>query len=936
MVTGMDQHGVNEQESMSVEDVRGWYGAKVDEASGREAVIGRLRPRVRRVGVVLAALDKAERTVADANDEISSAIDAGKVVLRWDVEDGGVLGAIIVCTECHGRRHVTEAGQGMSLPCPACDATGELHRPHDFERYKESLRATPTEDDPPGPYWVALCKDCDDMEMPFQTVLAREEWVGEHAATGHTIVLGRSWRAGEFEPELDETSQPKVAVLGAGGGLPISRLMVQRLDEELRPVGDPVDWPGAKVVEVSIDLCGNGEWEPGGRHSAEERRCPDDGACHHECATGPCWRVFNAGPLGMAEYVDDLWPGEVRIEQFRRAAEQPAPMLVPDRYHPEVGSTWENCYGKPYRWVEVVGIIQPDPDVGHAVEVRDVVDAGQPENRWVERLDKFLAEWIDCGKPEEGCTAEAEWLTDRPMFTEEMIANAQQDVPFWPNPIRWARHEILVWRIAFNPDLPHDGAVAGKLVVGTCRQGGGSPVVDDAVAGDGGVGVAIRRRQPGDRGLLVPNYDAEPANALVLGWKVDGLAPLWLSPNRAKQVWLARLYHSRFGGWLSRREFGDAGVKECVRPPCPPVVEQEIHGMTTVVEWHDELADWPPAPAEEEQPPTFVEWLESQDGIEPTSQQLALAEAIDAGQTVMGGRGGGKTWIRARFIEYVNEVDPWADREVQRRAAKGGITKAGSIALVGEGRHEVGYRQTDEEEALYRRTSQEGHTAGWPLVRDPKPGEIGGVQIHTDGSIEGHISLKDRSPYGADAVASRLKGVATNRDAFGIDLSGGPRRPEYVYVASSWRNEMQPAVVHLLRAAGIDCYDFRDPHGDGRGGFSWKDVRDEPRSDGPVAAKGTDWVPAEEYLRMIEHPAALDGFANDLAAMERADTFVLVLPCGKSAHLEAGWAMGAGKRVVILLEDPVEPELMYRTAYEAGGTIVADTMALLAALGVED
>lgn len=218
----------------------------------------------------------------------------------------------------------------------------------------------------------------------------------------------------------------------------------------------------------------------------------------------------------------------------------------------------------------------------------------------------------------------------------------------------------------------------------------------------------------------------------------------------------------------------------------------------------------------------------------------------------------------------------------------------------------------------------------------------------------------------------RIGGVATTRvgmgnsEAFGIDLSGGPRRPEYVYVASSWRNTMQPAVIHLLRAAGIDCYDFRDPKGDGAGGFSWKDVRDEQpietcecghqqvehdEGDGEcwhddqctcmsfrkmIVAKGSDWVPADEYLRMIEHPAALAGFEADYAAMVKADTFVLVLPCGKSAHLEAGWAMGQGKRVVILLEDPVEPELMYRTTYEDAGTIVTNTMDLLAALGVQD
>lgn len=138
-------------------------------------------------------------------------------------------------------------------------------------------------------------------------------------------------------------------------------------------------------------------------------------------------------------------------------------------------------------------------------------------------------------------------------------------------------------------------------------------------------------------------------------------------------------------------------------------------------------------------------------------------------------------------------------------------------------------------------------------------------------------------------------------------------RPEYVYVASSWRNPVQPAVVATLTAAGIDCYDFRNPPE--ATGFSWREVR--PGYDGTVHAtelrvKGADWEPADRYLEMIEHPRAREGFASEFAAMERADTFVLVLPCGKSAHLELGWAVGAGKRTAILLEDPIEPELMYR------------------------
>jgi len=138
-------------------------------------------------------------------------------------------------------------------------------------------------------------------------------------------------------------------------------------------------------------------------------------------------------------------------------------------------------------------------------------------------------------------------------------------------------------------------------------------------------------------------------------------------------------------------------------------------------------------------------------------------------------------------------------------------------------------------------------------------------------------------------------------------------RPNYVYVASSWRNLMQAGVCAALRSAGIEHYDFKNP--EGGTGFSWLEVKPAyagTMHDREIRTKGADWEDVDEYLAMVEHPRAVEGFAADFAAMEKADTFVLVLPCGKSAHLELGWAVGAGKRTAILLEDPVEPELMYR------------------------
>ncbi len=122
-----------------------------------------------------------------------------------------------------------------------------------------------------------------------------------------------------------------------------------------------------------------------------------------------------------------------------------------------------------------------------------------------------------------------------------------------------------------------------------------------------------------------------------------------------------------------------------------------------------------------------------------------------------------------------------------------------------------------------------------------------------------------------------------------------------VYVASSWRNELQPEVVHRLGVEGHRVYDFRHPK-PGDNGFHWSELDKEWQS----------WTPAE-FRDALQHPIACRGFAEDMSAIEAADAIVLVMPCGRSAHLEFGYAVGKGKLGIILLSDG-EPELMYRMA----------------------
>lgn len=119
-----------------------------------------------------------------------------------------------------------------------------------------------------------------------------------------------------------------------------------------------------------------------------------------------------------------------------------------------------------------------------------------------------------------------------------------------------------------------------------------------------------------------------------------------------------------------------------------------------------------------------------------------------------------------------------------------------------------------------------------------------------------------------------------------------------VYVASSWRNTHQQRVVRELRETGHEVYDFRNPP-HGRGGFQWSEIDKHWQ----------DWS-AEKYRRALETPIAEAGYRSDMDAMEWADACVLVLPCGRSAHLEAGWFAGRGKPVIVLTRDGEEPELM--------------------------
>lgn len=127
-----------------------------------------------------------------------------------------------------------------------------------------------------------------------------------------------------------------------------------------------------------------------------------------------------------------------------------------------------------------------------------------------------------------------------------------------------------------------------------------------------------------------------------------------------------------------------------------------------------------------------------------------------------------------------------------------------------------------------------------------------------------------------------------------------------IYLASSWRNPAQEQTLHALRDSGFVVYDFKNPAPDNKG-FSWSATGVRLNEEGKCSP-----MHLEGGLR--RHKAQL-GFKYDFDAMKAADACVLLLPSGRSAHLEAGWMAGAGKPVFVYAPAPVaamiEPELMY-------------------------
>lgn len=76
-------------------------------------------------------------------------------------------------------------------------------------------------------------------------------------------------------------------------------------------------------------------------------------------------------------------------------------------------------------------------------------------------------------------------------------------------------------------------------------------------------------------------------------------------------------------------------------------------------------------------------------------------------------------------------------------------------------------------------------------------------------------------------------------------------------------------------------------------------------------AKARGW----DHIRTLSSYAAKHVCAFDRHHLDRADAALLLLPCGKSCHLELGYVAGQGKPTYVYMPDPPERvDVMYNLA----------------------
>lgn len=120
-----------------------------------------------------------------------------------------------------------------------------------------------------------------------------------------------------------------------------------------------------------------------------------------------------------------------------------------------------------------------------------------------------------------------------------------------------------------------------------------------------------------------------------------------------------------------------------------------------------------------------------------------------------------------------------------------------------------------------------------------------------------------------------------------------------IYLIGSLRNPQVPIVANKLREAGFEVFDdwfYTGPNTDDH----WRDYEKQR---------------GRTYREALAGAGACNAFEFDRKHLAECEAAVMVMPAGKSGHLELGVVLGSGRPGFILLEgEPERYELMVKFA----------------------
>lgn len=133
------------------------------------------------------------------------------------------------------------------------------------------------------------------------------------------------------------------------------------------------------------------------------------------------------------------------------------------------------------------------------------------------------------------------------------------------------------------------------------------------------------------------------------------------------------------------------------------------------------------------------------------------------------------------------------------------------------------------------------------------------------------------------------------------------KNQKVIYLIGSLRNAEIPHIANKIRK------------------LTEFEVFDDWFSPGPEADdfwRNYEKIRGSTYKQALKNWAGKHIYEFDKYHIDRADIGIMVMPAGKSGHLELGYMIGQGKKCFILFdEEPERWDVMYIFAKENGGDI---------------